>query len=364
MSDKDSIIFCGDTMLGGVLPYQDMFIDDSTVTFLRSADTIVGTLEAPIGTNLEFDRTKSSGRCNIIYFQDKEAYRLQKLNFNAVSLANNHIFDLGVEGFLNTVNTLKNLNIRYFGAGLNIDEASQPVVINKANATIALFGYCSLDYDNLGYVPEATKNSYGVNPLIIDNVLSDIKNAKRKHDFVVIMPHWGKEFTPHPLIECQKMAHQMIESGADMVIGSHTHMNQPVIRYKKKYIAYSLGNFLFPDFYVRPPRPIWYPKSLDDVKGFERIMNYPYPIKNDALYVWPHKTRIGLALKMKIRNKQIVGLSKQYLEMSRDNILELKKLSVKQCLYNIILTYIYQIAFLNKIYKIFDHMRKSLNMLK
>ena len=112
-------------MPGGVLSYQQDYIDENLKNHLSSSDYLIGTLEVPIGTGLAYDEEKMQGRCNIVYAQENDFRRVRELGFKAVSLANNHVMDLGPEGLANTIKLLKESGIQYFGAGMNAEEASQ-----------------------------------------------------------------------------------------------------------------------------------------------------------------------------------------------------------------------------------------------
>jgi poly-gamma-glutamate capsule biosynthesis protein CapA/YwtB (metallophosphatase superfamily) len=85
----------------------------------------------------------------------------------------------------------------------------------------------------------------GVAWLDAERVLVDIRFARSLADVLVVLPHWGIEYAKLPLRSQVTLAHQMIEAGADLVIGSHPHVVQPVEPYHGRWIAYSLGNFVF-----------------------------------------------------------------------------------------------------------------------
>ena len=97
------IFIGGDIMPGGVLPYQETYIDEGLKAMLSQYDFRVGTLECAIGDGLPFDDEKIKGRANIIYARTEDLSRVKELGFDVVSLANNHVFDLGVEGLRNTM---------------------------------------------------------------------------------------------------------------------------------------------------------------------------------------------------------------------------------------------------------------------
>lgn len=318
---KKGILFCGDIMPGGILPYQKEYISKEVQNYLNSFDLRIGTLEAAIGTGLSYDKVKMEGRANIVYARNEDFYRIKEMGFDVVSLANNHVFDLGKEGLENTIRILKENGIQYCGAGMNSEEASKPAVIEYKGKTIAILAYCMHGNKYLGYVELAGENKAGINPLNIEKVICDIKEMKKKYDYVIVMPHWGIEYLYFPMPECKEMAFQMVDAGADFIVGSHAHNIQPVIKYRFKYIYFGLGNFLFPDFYMHPPRPIWYPEKSENLSSIERVIGYPYPIEKPIITVWNGRSRIGMCVQLNIEkyNKFESGYSLIYL--SKENII-------------------------------------------
>ena len=223
------LFVCGDIMPGGILPYQEKYIDETLKNEMIQYDFRIGTLESAIGEGYEFDEVKMKGRANIIYARNEDMIRLKEMGFDVVSLANNHICDLGDGGLENTIAQLKQLGIQYCGAGMNIEEASRPAVVSKDGITVAFLAYCIYDSPWLGYVKMAGGNTPGVCPLEITKVIDDIRQAKSKYDKVVVLPHWGKEYSYVPLPETIEMTKQMIAAGADAVMASHPHIIQPLV---------------------------------------------------------------------------------------------------------------------------------------
>jgi poly-gamma-glutamate synthesis protein (capsule biosynthesis protein) len=78
-----------------------------------------------------------------------------------------------------------------------------------------------------------------------DSILSAIKSIRDSVDFIIVVIHWGKEREYHPDKKQTTMGHALINAGADLVVGHHPHVLQPIEKYRGKYIAYSLGNFVF-----------------------------------------------------------------------------------------------------------------------
>ena len=312
-------------MPGGVLPYQSEYISSELRDYLASFDVRIGTLEAAIGTDYPYDPVKIAGRQNIVYARDEDFFRVKEMDINLVSLANNHVMDLTDAGLTNTIRLVKENGMKYCGAGLNIEEASKPAILDINGERIAILAYCMYGNKYLGHVELASKDKAGVNPLDIDTAICDIRDNKKKYDRVIVMPHWGREYKFHPLQECITMAKQMINAGADAVLGSHTHQIQPCLKYKGKPICFSMGNFLFPDFYMRPPRPIWYPTKEEDLASIKDVVGYPFPIEEPIRQVWNPISRYGCMVALEFNGKHCIT-SIKYVHMSDSNVTSLCEL--------------------------------------
>jgi hypothetical protein len=160
----------------------------------------------------------------------------------AVCLANNHIMDYGVRGLDETLEELRRLGIRTFGAGTLANNAGNPLILEETG--VALLGYaCPSTAAVL-----ATPDRPGAAPLSLERIVRDIADARgagaRR---VIVSLHWGEEqvFLPKP--GDVVMGRRIIDAGADLVIGHHAHLAQPFERYREKFIFYGLGNCITPD---------------------------------------------------------------------------------------------------------------------
>lgn len=316
------IALLGDIMPGGILPYlKSERLDSGVKMFLKGHDLRVGTLECAIGDDISFDEAKMHDRMNIIYAPESSSRLLTEMDVNVVSLANNHIFDLGVNGFENTVNILHKYGIKHCGAGRNLDEARRAAIIELNGVKIAFLSYCSYDRAQVAYVPVATHDSYGVAPLEIDMAIEDIALYKKQNCIVIVLPHWGKEYSNFPLIESYDIAKKMIDAGADMVVGCHTHRPQPHIKYNGKSIYFSLGNGLFPDFFINAPRPIWYPDKTCDIDALPVTNGYPFPVTTPLKRVWKDFSREGLIVTAHTNKDRIID-NYRFIKLSHGNKLK------------------------------------------
>jgi poly-gamma-glutamate synthesis protein (capsule biosynthesis protein) len=151
------------------------------------------------------------------------------------------MLDYGRAAMTDTFLRLKESGIDYVGAGFDGNEAYSSK-IKDINGTKIAF----LAFTNLG-VPswEAATDKSGMALFSKDKLEGAIKNAKNRSDLVVVSFHFGDEYKTFPTQEQKTIAHLAIDSGADLVVGHHPHVIEPVEEYKGKYIAYSLGNFVF-----------------------------------------------------------------------------------------------------------------------
>ena len=179
--EEINIAFLGDIMPGGLFCGKNDILSLEVAKILSSFDVRIATLECAIGDGLEFDVEKMQREDwrNIIYANNDDIYKLKYLGVDVVSLANNHVFDLGEEGLVNTIHLLDSLGIKYCGAGLNKELASRPAVFSKNGKTFAILAYMPYWWE----APHpAMNNRPGINLLYMDQVVSDIKDAKMKYE--------------------------------------------------------------------------------------------------------------------------------------------------------------------------------------
>ncbi|QOR36855.1 CapA family protein [Clostridium sp. 'deep sea'] len=200
-------------------------------------DIVLGNLENPIyeGNN---PVCKNS---NLIFkAKNANATKLKEAGFTILNLANNHTMDYKEAGLANTMQALHNNGISYIGAGVKNNEARKPLVIEKEGYKIGFLGYSM--FSPRGYIYNKDKADIC---RVKDNIAIEIKKAKAQCDFLVVTVHWGNEFDFFPSEKQKKLAHEIIDSGADLILGHHPHVLQGIEQYKDKYIFYSLGNFVF-----------------------------------------------------------------------------------------------------------------------
>ncbi|MDR7317393.1 CapA family protein [Brevibacillus nitrificans] len=241
---KISLSFAGDVMMSGNVEktlqekgYDYAFSHVSSL-FLADDYTIVN-LETPIT-----ERGTPSANKAFVYKSSPLAVPAMKhAGIDAVNLANNHTLDQGTEGLLDTLAALENHQIDYVGAGKDDARAYAPVYVEKNGIRVALLGFSRVIPEYSWY---AGKKKPGL-AATYDPALAvqAIQEAQAGADVVIVIAHWGKEKVDDPIEHQTTLARTFIDAGADLVIGGHPHVLQGFEKYQDKWIAYSLGNFIF-----------------------------------------------------------------------------------------------------------------------
>ncbi len=203
---------------------------------LSGADLVIGNMEGTFtdrGTPLLKQYTFRTA--------PSVANGLATAGFDAVSLANNHASDFGLVSLEDTRASLHAAGVRTFGAGTTQQEAESGIVLRTATgARVALLGF-----SDIGEVVFATASQGGVARADTDAIQGAVRAAGAEADYVVLVAHWGSEYTSAPTARQRELARAAIEAGADVVLGAHPHVLQPLERFGDGLVVYSLGNFVF-----------------------------------------------------------------------------------------------------------------------
>lgn len=301
------IIGVGDIMPGGLLSGDNQpCANEDVLDLLKKGDVRCGTLECALGMAPTYDEAKVADRGNVIYAKDDDLRRLKELRIDVVSLANNHFFDLGPAGAEHTIELLDREGILHCGAGRNLEEAAKPVVLEIQGKSVAFIAFCDTDYKHVFYCTYATEDSPGVNPMEKDHVVREIRKYASRFDYVVVLAHWGVEHTFSPSLSSDRMAKRMLASGASVVLGSHPHRIQPVVNTRKGSIVYSMGNFLFPERLIAPPKVTWYPEGALDYTTLPVTDEYP-TVDTVTLKTLPYWARVGLVVETRLEEAGAVS---------------------------------------------------------
>ncbi len=220
---------------------------------LASADVTIGNFEA----TLSRDGSPTQGDDSFAA-DPGVAAGLQLAGFDVLSLANNHVGDWGAAALVQTVDAVRAMGIAPVGAGADLDQASAPVILGHDGVRIGIIGT-----DSIGESPAAGDGQPGTNRLdmpprtgpldqaALDRITADIAELDGLVDTVVVVPHWGTQYTNVPEPSQRQAAAAFVEAGADLVIGGHPHWVQGWEVMGEALVVHSLGNFVFDMDFMR-----------------------------------------------------------------------------------------------------------------
>ncbi|EEB37002.1 bacterial capsule synthesis protein [Anaerococcus hydrogenalis DSM 7454] len=209
--------------------------------FLKDSDLTIGNFETSVSKTRE-----PSGYPQ--FTTPKEYIRdIKDAGFDMLSTANNHSVDSFEEGIFDTIDAMDEYGIAH--AGTRKPGEDRFIYRNVKGLKVSFMSY-TYGVNGLDSLVTENKPEDVINYLEPEKIKADIKEAKKnKADLIIVYPHWGVEYQSYPTDDQIKLGRDMIDWGADLVIGNHPHVTQPAERYKSKdgkegYIAYSCGNFI------------------------------------------------------------------------------------------------------------------------
>ncbi|ASU81929.1 poly-gamma-glutamate biosynthesis protein [Nocardiopsis gilva YIM 90087] len=250
-SSPFTIAFGGDVMFDGLLHER---LDSDPATALGPiADTLSSADLAMV--NLETAVTGGGRRA-----PDKEfVFRAPATAFDAldaagvdvVSVANNHGMDYGVDGLRDTLRNAEEADFPVVGAGKNVDEAYAPYTTEVNGNSVAIIGATDVMDEHLVPTWTAGKDQPGLASAkyeMRERLTAAVRSAAEQADTVVTFLHWGLEGSHCPLPHAPGLARELIDAGADAVVGGHAHVLSPGGYVGNAYVHYGLGNFVFYNF--------------------------------------------------------------------------------------------------------------------
>ncbi len=290
---------------------------------LGTGDVVFGQLEAVLserGTPLPQARLPCRGHPNT-------AGALKEAGFDVVSFASNHCMDWGREAFVDTIDVLEREGLSVVGVGRDIEEARKPAIIDCRGTRIAFLAYNSIlpagywaDAGRPGCAPMRALTLYEQiepdqpgTPCRVHTyahrddlraMVDDVVEAKSRADLVVVSMHWGIHFVPAVLADYQRdIAHVAIDSGADVIVGTHAHILKGIEVYIGKVIFYSLCNFALD--LCAPQELLESPQHRE----IERLNPDWRPDPEYPTYFMPPDSRKTIIAKCTIADRQIKRVS-------------------------------------------------------
>lgn len=231
----------GDVLLGGPMArimavrgrgYPFQFLKPT----LRAADIAFANLECSVS-----NRGRPIPKQYNFRADPARAMVLAEAGFKIVSVANNHAWDFGRDALEDTVQSVRRTGVRTVGAGANRAEAHALQIVTVHGLRVGFLAY-------LGLLPPLLPESAQEPSLSMASVpviQREVRAARPRVDVLIVSLHDGKEGAPTPNAHQRMLAHTAIDAGAQIVLGHHPHVVEPMERYHRGVICYSLGNFVF-----------------------------------------------------------------------------------------------------------------------
>jgi len=205
----------------------------------RSADLVFGNLETPIAPLI--------GQPGIPYLfnaPQELPEALRHSGFTILSMANNHAYDQGPAGLQETLTRLEVAGLMAVGSGRDEAQATAARILERNGIRIAFLAWTDL----LNRRCNRAGQGPWVNQLDVDQACAAVRAARAQADAVVVSIHWGKEDRHDPTPRQREVAQRLLEAGADLILGHHPHVLQPLdvseVGGRRVAVAYSLGNFI------------------------------------------------------------------------------------------------------------------------
>ena len=216
----------------------DHLFSDGVDSVFHAAQVVVGNLECP-ATEIESPVMKRFiFRAEPVWLEALQRHGITHLN-----LANNHSIDQGRRGLIDTKENIVKAGMVPIGAGANMDEASEPVLLADQPRKVWLVPSLRLALENYAYLTD--KPCVSQEPM--DSLLHRVYRLRQQDSTAVIIVslHWGAEHRLEPVPRQRMDAHMLIQAGADVLVCHHTHTLQTIEDYQGHRIYYSVGNFIF-----------------------------------------------------------------------------------------------------------------------
>ncbi len=239
----------GDIMLARHVGVKMANLNDYQIPFKYLAKTISQYDVAFANLESPFSETAQPTDTGMVFGAEPKAVEgLKTAGFDVLSLANNHFGNQQNAGMSYTMKLLTQNEIGYTGAGETNKTSCEPKIIDVKGLKIAFLAVDGVDSTPVSYrADDKYPGLCSWQQIALIN--RGLENAKKTANLTVISMHAGTEYTPKHRADQEDFAHEMIDSGADLIIGSHPHVAQDFEYYKNGLIFYSLGNFVFDQYW-------------------------------------------------------------------------------------------------------------------
>ena len=237
---------------------------------LDDADFVFANVEANFSTRgIPLDRVP-------VFRLDPAAFDLiRQANIKIASLANNHMFDYGVDAFVDTIKILKQHGIKYFGAGLTFEDALDSAIYEVGNIKFGFVGFRDCE------LPSVSSNGVITPQMYKEHILTAISKLKGQVDWLIVSLHFGLEYRFVPRPADVELCHELIDGGANIILGHHPHYPQGVEAYSNGLIVYSLGNFVWDQNFAGHTASSYVLQISVDKKKLQAVRAVPFYMDRD-----------------------------------------------------------------------------------
>ncbi|HSE57039.1 MAG TPA: CapA family protein [Candidatus Paceibacterota bacterium] len=211
----------------------------ANVPELAAADIAFGNLEGPVAAG-----GRNVGSQYSFRMSPEILPALKAAGFDVFSFANNHVGDWSKDAFVETLSYLERAGFQYAGAGDTYADAVAPRIMTVQGKKIGFLAFTDVGPNWLAAKTEVAGVALASDP----NLSGIIADAKSHADYLFVSFHFGDEYNPVTARQ-KKLARQAVDAGADVVVGAHPHVIQATEEYNGKPIFYSLGNFIFDQYF-------------------------------------------------------------------------------------------------------------------
>ena len=315
MISSIKILFAGDFAPRGILASnidlglnEKIFVDVRPI--IKNSDYALVNLEAPIVDGSVAEKINKIGICQKCSAKAIDA--LVYAGFSMATLANNHFYDYGEKGVIDTLKACDN-KIDVVGGGICLEDAMRPFKKNIKDRTFTFINCCEHEFSI------ATNKTGGSNPLNPIVIYNQIQEAKKQGDKIIVIVHGGRELFQYPTIRMKELYRFFIDAGAHVVINHHQHCYCGYEEYNNGLIFYGLGNFCF--YNRRYCHDLWNNGYLVEVSFNDDKLSYqlyPYEQCSDTISVRLLKGSELDIFNMRIRDLSIVIQDNENLDSMLD----------------------------------------------
>lgn len=244
--------------------------------YLKQADLTIGNLETTFAGNGQECRKSIRSGGPIFKCPDELAPALKTAGFDVLVTANNHCMDYGATGLIRTLRVLDRYGIDHTGTSKSEQESKNALIKNVKGITIGILSYTS----GTNRIPVPANRPWLVNRIETSKIIREIRDLNKKVDLVLLYLHFGNEYRYTPNKRQLRLVNLFFKNGANIILGSHPHVLQPLaVRGKKQFVIYSLGNFVSTKLKNNPYTQSGIILTLNikkDNKGHTSITNIEY----------------------------------------------------------------------------------------